>query len=135
MKEALPLFILGTLVLLVMDRLALIGALEKAVAPIVKGMLNLPAGATEAFLIGFLRRDYGAAGLYALSQGGQMDAVQTLVSLVVITLFVPCIANFFVIIKERGVKTALAVVAFIFPFAFVVGGVLNFVLRSLSVRL
>ena len=87
------------------------------------------------FMIGFLRRDYGAAGLYALTQAGAMDSIQILVSLVVITLFVPCIANFFVIVKERGLKTGLGVVAFIFPFAFLVGGVLNFVLRSLKVSL
>lgn len=135
LKEAVPLFILGTLVLFAMDRLALLASLERAVAPVVEGLLGLPAGATAAFLIGFLRRDYGAAGLYSLSQNGEMDSIQTLVSLVVITLFVPCVANLFVIIKERGLKTAVAVVAFIFPFAFLVGGVLNFVLRSLSVRL
>ncbi len=135
LKEAVPLFILGTLVLFTMDRLAIMSSLERAVAPVVAGLLNLPVGATEAFIVGFLRRDYGAAGLYTLSKEGQMDAIQTLVSLVVITLFVPCIANFFVIIKERGIKTAVAVVAFIFPFAFLVGGALNFVLRALSVPL
>lgn len=135
LKEAVPLFVLGTLVLFIMDRLALISSLEKAVSPVVQGLLSLPADATQAFLVGFLRRDYGAAGLYSLSKSGQMDAVQTLVSLVVITLFVPCIANFFVIVKERGFKTAIAVVGFIFPFAFLVGGLLNLVLRTLHVGL
>jgi ferrous iron transport protein B len=33
------------------------------------------------------------------------------------------------ITKERGVKTALLMMAFIFPFALLVGGVLNFVLN------
>jgi ferrous iron transport protein B len=135
LKEAVPLFILGTLVLFAMDALALLSSVQKAVAPVVQGFLNLPAEATEAFIVGFLRRDYGAAGLYALSKTGAMDSIQILVSLVVITLFVPCIANFFVIIKERGIKTALGMVAFIFPFAFLVGGVLNFVLRALNVSL
>ena len=70
--------------------------------PLVEGFLGLPARATEAFLVGFLRRDYGAAGLFALQKAGQMDAHQVVVSLVTITLFVPCIANFFMMIKERG---------------------------------
>ena len=56
-------------------------------------------------------------------------------SLVVISLYLPCVANLFVIIKERGLKTAIAVVAFICPFAFLVGGLLNFALRALAVRL
>lgn len=135
LKEAVPLFILGTLVLFAMDALALMAGVERAVAPVVQGFVGLPGETTEAFIVGFLRRDYGAAGLYALSQEGAMDSIQILVSLVVITLFVPCIANFFVIIKERGLKTALGVVGFIFPFAFLVGGVLNFVLRALKVSL
>jgi len=32
-------------------------------------------------------------------------------------------------VKERGLRTALAITAFIFPFAFAAGGVLNMVLK------
>jgi ferrous iron transport protein B len=53
---------------------------------------------------------------------------------VTITLFVPCVANFFVIVKERGMRTAVAMTAFIFPFAFLVGGVLNLVLRATGLQ-
>jgi ferrous iron transport protein B len=52
-----------------------------------------------------------------------------LVSLVVITLFVPCVANLLVMIKERGWKTALSIVAFIIPYAILVGAVVNAVAR------
>jgi len=135
LKEAVPLFILGTLILFAMDRFGLLRSLERAVSPVVEGVLGLPAAATAAFVVGFLRRDYGAAGLFALWKEGRLDPVQTLVSLVVITLFVPCIANFLVIVKERGLKTALAIVAFIFPFAILVGGAVNFALRALGVTL
>jgi ferrous iron transport protein B len=135
LREAVPLFILGTLVLFVSDKLGLLYILERFASPVVVGLLGLPVKATEAFLVGFLRRDYGAAGLFVLAKAGQLDAVQIVVSLVTITLFVPCVANFFIIIKERGLKTALGMVSFIFPFAFLVGGVLNLVLRSLGVVL
>ena len=50
--------------------------------------------------------------------------------MVTITLFIPCIANFFMIVKERGWKTGLAIAAFITPFALGVGAALNFVLRA-----
>jgi ferrous iron transport protein B len=40
-------------------------------------------------------------------------------------LFVPCIAQFSVMVKERGLTTALAMAGFIFPFAFLAGYVLN----------
>jgi ferrous iron transport protein B len=132
LKEAVPLFILGTLVLFTMDKLNILGIIETAASPIVERFLGLPARATDAFLIGFLRRDYGAAGLYALQKDGLLDPVQTVVSLVTMTLFIPCIANLFMIIKERGVVTALWMLAFIFPFALLVGGALNFSLRLIG---
>ena len=135
LKEAVPLFILGTVLLFVLDRLAVLPAIEAASRPLVVGFLGLPEKAADAFLIGFLRRDYGAAGFFVLRQQGLLDGVQALVSLVVITLFVPCIANFFMMIKERGLAATAAMVAFIIPFAFLVGGLLNFVLRALAVTL
>jgi len=135
LKEAVPLFILGTLILFFSDRFGILASLERLASPVVVGFLGLPAKASEAFLVGFLRRDYGAAGLYALASAGQLTPVQSLVSLVTITLFVPCIANVFVIVKERGWRIALAMVAFIFPFAFLVGGALNKILTLLGVTL
>jgi len=130
LKEAVPLFVLGTLILFVADRLDLLTGMQRLAAPVVSGLLGLPPEAAGAFVIGFLRRDFGAAGLYALAREGRLDAVQALVAAVTITLFIPCIANFFMIVKERGWRTALAVAAFILPFAVGVGAALNFVLRA-----
>ena len=64
-----------------------------------------------------------------------LDANQVVVALVVITLFVPCIANFLVMVKEQGAKKAVAIVGFILPFAFFVGGLLNWALTLLHIRL
>lgn len=134
LKEAVPLFILGTLVLFVLNKLGLLFYLEMLAAPVVVEFLGLPAKATESFIVGFLRRDYGAAGLFALSEGGMLTPLQAVVSLVTITLFVPCLANFFMIIKERGLKASLIMAGIIFPFAFLVGGALNFALRGLNIK-
>jgi len=125
LKEVLPLFVLGTFVLFSLDKTGALAWLERLAAPLVQGGLGLPRAATAAFIVGFLRRDYGAAGLFIMARAGQLTTVQMLVSLVVITLFVPCIANVFVIAKEHGWKTAAAVAGFIFPFAFAVGVTLN----------
>ncbi|MDH4100803.1 MAG: ferrous iron transport protein B [Nitrospirota bacterium] len=135
LKEAVPLFILGTFVLFVADKIKLLEVIERVTAPIVVSFMGLPAKAAESFLIGFLRRDYGAAGLFKLAEAGMMDGVQIVVSLITVTLFVPCIANFFMIAKERGVKMAIAMSAFIFPVAFLVGGLANGILRGFGVTL
>jgi ferrous iron transport protein B len=134
LKEAVPLFIAGTVFLFAADKLGILERLEKVLSPLVVKTLGLPQKATEAFIAGFLRRDYGAAGLYVLSKGGSLDRIQILVSLVVITLFVPCVAQFFVMIKERGPKAAFLIASFVFTTAFFVGGVLNFALRYLAAQ-
>ena len=134
LREAVPLFLLGTLLLFVLERVHFLHVIERLSAPLVVGILGLPEKAAEAFLIGFLRRDYGAAGLYDMARQGQMDGIQLVVSMVTITLFVPCIANFLIMLKERGTRTAMTMVAFIVPFAFVVGGALNLSLRALGVE-
>jgi ferrous iron transport protein B len=135
LKEAVPLFVLGTLILFVADRLNVLSKLEAAAAPILQGMLGLPPETAAAFVVGFLRRDFGAAGLYHLAQAGQLDGVQVVVAVVVITLFIPCIANFFMMVKERGWKTGLAIASFVFPFALAVGAMLNWILRAMHVTL
>jgi ferrous iron transport protein B len=129
LKEAVPLFILGTLVLYFLDVTHLLAVLQRALAPLVVGGLGLPAEAANAFVIGFLRRDYGAAGLFAMQRGGALDPKQTIVALTVITLFVPCVANFLVMVRERGKRAALAIAAFITVYAFGIGTMLNMVLR------
>lgn len=128
LKEAVPLFILGTLILFVADKLNIIPWLQEVCSPVIVSLLGLPAEATEAFIIGFLRRDFGAAGLFALQERGMLNTEQVVVSLVTITLFIPCIANLFMIIKERGMKTAVFITAFVFPFAILVGGILHRIL-------
>jgi len=135
LKEAVPLFMLGTFLLFIGHKVGALAYIQQMTDPIVVNFLGLPSRAAEAFVIGFLRRDYGAAGLFMLAKEGLLDPIQIVVSLTVMTLFVPCIANFFMMVKERGIKTALAMTAFIIPFAFGVGGVLNWVLRSFNIQL
>ena len=131
LTEVVPLFIIGTLALFLLHKSGGLAAIQDAARPLVTGLLGLPAETSSAFVMGFFRRDYGAAGLYQVQQAGGMDMLQVLVSLVVITLFVPCVANLLVIIKERGWKTALAIVGFIVPYSILVGTVVNAVGRAL----
>lgn len=133
LKEAVPLFLLGTLVLFVLDKTGAIDVIEKAAEPVLQGIMGVPRETAAAFIVGFIRRDYAATGLFELSNAGILTPVQTLVSLVAITLFMPCIANLFIIIKERGWKTALWMSLFIVPFAIGFAGVLNLVLKTLGV--
>ncbi|MGD0884458.1 MAG: ferrous iron transport protein B [Thermodesulfovibrionales bacterium] len=135
LKEAVPLFLLGTFILFLLHKLNLLILLEKAASPVVVNLLGLPEKTTESFVLGFLRRDYGAAGLFAMAEKGLLTPVQSVVSLVTITLFIPCLANFFMIVKERGLKMALGMTAIVFPLAFLGGGALNWILTIFHVVL
>ena len=132
LKEAVPLFILGTFVLFVLDKTGILTWIENAASPIVVSFLGLPEKTASVLILGFLRRDYGAAGLFQLSKQGLLSTDQVIVSIITLTLFVPCLASFFMIIKERGTKTALLMFSLITTFALLVGGGVNFILKLLA---
>lgn len=126
--EVIPLFLLGTLIMFLLDRFGALPAIIRAGEPLVSGWLGLPKEASAAFVMGFLRRDFGATGLFAMSH--QLSPIQAVVGMVTITLFVPCIASVMMIIKEQGMKVTAAMLALIIPFAFLIGGILNHLLRA-----
>lgn len=134
LKEAVPLFLLGTFLLFVTDRLGLLAGFIRAGAPVVRGLLGLPPETARVFVMGFLRRDYGAAGLFDLFHQGRLTELNVLVALVTLTLFLPCIANFFIVIKEQGMKKALGLTAFVTVYAVLVGTVVNAAGRLLGLR-
>lgn len=134
LREAVPVFLAGTALLFVLDKMRVLGLIASLGTPVVTGWLDLPASTAQVFIMGFLRRDYGAAGLFDLARSGQLTAVQSVVALTVMTLFIPCVANFLMIVRERGLRVSLAMLAFITPIAVMTGAGLNYVLRTLGVQ-
>jgi ferrous iron transport protein B len=135
LREAVPLFALGSLILFIIDRTGGLQFLESGLRPVIVHWLGLPLQTTAAFIIGFLRRDYGAAGFFTLAQNGLLTTNQILVGLVTITLFVPCLANVLIIIKERGLRAALVINVLVIAIALLVGGTINGILRVLKIAL
>jgi ferrous iron transport protein B len=125
LKEVIPLFLIGTALLFTLDRTGLLDKIIRLGEPLVTGWLGLPPQASAAFLVGFLRRDFGATGLFVMQSQGLLSPLQVVVAMVTITLFIPCIASVLMIAKERSWKTAAGMVMVIFPIAFLVGGLLN----------
>lgn len=134
LREVIPIFVAGTALLFFLDRIDALTWISKVGEPLVSGWLGLPAEMSNAFLVGFMRRDFGAVYLLdaALSDTPILDPLQVLVAMVVITLFMPCIANLLMIAKEHGAKVAWRISAFIFPFAFFLGGLVHFIGKWLT---
>ena len=120
--EAAPLFVLGSLLVSVLQTTGLLLWTKKALAPLVVQALNLPQEAATAFVMGMVRRDFGAAGLFLLKD--QMSTSQVLTALMVITLFVPCMASAAVFWKERGAREASIILLSSWGLAFVVGTIM-----------
>jgi ferrous iron transport protein B len=131
--EAVPLFLVGTALLFLLDRAGALQFLTRMSRPIVTGALGLPSESAGVFVMGFLRRDYGAAGLFKMAQDGSLTGVQSVIALTVMTLFVPCVANLLMIIRERGLRTGLAILAAVTVIAIGTGSVLHLALTTLHV--
>ena len=127
--EVIPLFLLGTFIMYAFDKLGILPAIIEAGEPLVTGWLGLPKEASAAFVMGFLRRDFGATGLFAMAH--TLTPLQAVVGMITITLFIPCFASLMMMIKEQGLRIAATMVAVIVPFAFLIGGLFNLLLRSL----
>lgn len=132
LKEVVPLFLLGAVFMFILAQTGLLERVIKIGEPLVTGWLGLPPEASAAFLVGFMRRDFGATGFFVMQSEGLLTPTQVVVAMVTITLFIPCIASVMMIAKERNWKTAISMVMMIIPFAFLIGGLLSRVLTLIG---
>ncbi|HEY6838456.1 MAG TPA: nucleoside recognition domain-containing protein, partial [Geobacteraceae bacterium] len=122
--EILPLFILASVLLWLGKITHFFEKLIDWMTPVM-GSIGLPRETAVAFIFGFFRRDYGAAGLYDLQSKGLLNPRQLTVAAVTLTLFIPCVAQFLIMKRERGLKVALAIGVFVSLVAFGSGWLLN----------
>ncbi|MBN2106852.1 MAG: ferrous iron transport protein B [Deltaproteobacteria bacterium] len=127
--EAVPLFMIGAVLLFIADKIMVLALIKKGMEPLVGSLLHLPGAMVDALLLCLLRLEAGAVIVLKLARIGELDSIQTIVAVVVITGFTPCFANIMAIVKELGIKTAAWMVAVITAAAFIVGGLVNFILR------
>jgi ferrous iron transport protein B len=119
MKEASGWFFIGALAVGIAQQTGFLKIVQGLLVPLTTRWLLLPPEASTVFIMGIVRRDFGAAGLYHLA----LRPMQITVALITITLFVPCIASLMVMMKERGLKEGLIVWAGTWIAAFGIGGI------------
>ncbi len=119
MTEVAGFFGVGALIISTLQVSGALAWIQAVARPLTVGWLRLPPQAATAFVMGFVRRDFGAAGFFTM----HLSDPQLLVAMVTITLFVPCIASVMVILKERGWRYLVGLVAGSLGLAFLLGGV------------
>ena len=125
--EILPIFIITSVVMWLGDESGFLMYIVKVIEPVMF-LLGLPPEVGQTFLLGFFRRDYGAAGLYDLCNSSRLTKEQLLIASVSLTLFVPCIAQVAVMIKERGVLISVVMILLIVSMAFFAGWLLHWLI-------
>ncbi|MBU6450606.1 MAG: ferrous iron transport protein B [Cyanobacteria bacterium REEB67] len=122
LTDATPMFFLAGFIVTLAQMAGLLDLFIHVLQPIVVNWLQLPNDPRipTTFILGIVRRDFASFGLVDVG----MTPVQAVTAMIVITLFVPCIATVGVMIKERGPKIALTIWFGSWLAAFVIGGLL-----------
>ncbi|MBW1810041.1 MAG: ferrous iron transporter B, partial [Deltaproteobacteria bacterium] len=133
LKEAIPYFLAGTFILFLLDQAHALQSLRDAVRPVLENIMGLPQQSADVFLMTMIRREAGAALLAQQTAGGLYDGVQVVVTLLVMTLVIPCINSILVMFKERGFWPSIVILCFVIPYSLALGALLNVTCRWLNI--
>lgn len=105
-SDALPLILAGVLFVDLMQLSGLTDWVARIFRYPVEYMLHLPAETTPLLLLGFLRKDISIA----LLEPFHLPPEQLVVACVFMAMYLPCVATFFVMLRENGIKDTLRIV-------------------------
>jgi ferrous iron transport protein B len=131
MKEAVPLFLLAAFLVFVFDYVGGLRLLENATRPLMNGLLGLPESSVRVFMKTIIRREAGAVELDLLR--ADFSNLQLVVTLLTMTLLIPCVNTVVVLVKERGARVAGEILAGVFVYALLAGGAVNHVCQALGI--
>jgi len=131
MKEAVPVFVLASLVVFLFERMGGLEVLGRVSEPVIKGFMGLPEKSVQVFIKTIIRRESGATEIQHLSS--VYDNVQLVVNLLVMTFLSPCINATIVLFKERGSKAGVAIMGTVMIYAVLIGSVVNHTCRFLGI--
>ncbi len=124
LADALPLILTGVFIVDLMQLSGLTDWLTKVFRFPVEHLLSLPGEITPVLLLGVLRKDVSIA----LLEPYHLSAEQLVVSCIFMTMYLPCVATFFVMLRESGVKDTLRVVTLTFALATATAWILSLIL-------
>ena len=122
--DALPLILAGVLFVDLMQFSGLTDWLAKIFRYPVHYLLNLPMEATPVLFLGFLRKDVSIA----LLEPFHLPPEQLAVACVFMAMYLPCVATFFVMLRENGLKDTLKIIALTFGLALLSATVLRMII-------
>ncbi len=128
LKESLLIFIIAAVVLFFLDLSGVLGAMKYVLQPVVVGWLGLPIDMVDALILTMARHEVGAGIILNMSDAGMLDFTQSIIAVVITTMFIPCIANIVAMFKEIGAKAGIIMTLSINVSSFILAGALRYVL-------
>jgi ferrous iron transport protein B len=125
LTEAMPVVLLGVLVINILLYLKLLDFISGIFAPVIHGLFGLPKEAIFALVIGFLRKDVAVGMLMTLG----LSAKQLFIAATLLAASFPCIATFVVFWKELGFRYLIKATLIMTAVAVIVGTALNVISR------
>jgi ferrous iron transport protein B len=119
--EVLPMIVAGVLIIHLLEALGIITLMSNTVGRPLAWLLGLPKEIASVMVLGFLRKDVSIALLAPFN----LSARQFVIAGIFMVLYLPCIASFFTIIKELGIKTALKITGVVLICALISGTLLH----------
>ncbi|MBN7772735.1 nucleoside recognition domain-containing protein [Clostridium aminobutyricum] len=99
LKETAIPFAIGNVIISVLSFFGFIKALCQLTSPLICNFLHLPEEAATIFILSIIKKDLGAASLLAIFENGVFTPAQIFTCIVMLTLFVPCLASMIVLFK------------------------------------
>lgn len=128
LRDTVPAFLWGGIAIAVLNYYNGFMKLREWFAPITTGLLRIPENASNLFVMSIIKRDLGAAGFYSMVTNGSFTRKEILITLIVLTLFVPCFASQMILFKQGKALTAIPIWIGSFIIAFSVGGLVSMLL-------
>lgn len=122
--DALPLILVGVLFVDLMQLSGLTNWIAQIARYPVEHILGLPADTTPLLILGCLRKDVSIA----LLQPFNLPPAELVVACVFMAMYLPCVATFFVMLRESGWKDTFRVITLTLCMAFLSAWVLRLIL-------
>ncbi|MEM2300100.1 MAG: ferrous iron transport protein B [Candidatus Hadarchaeales archaeon] len=123
---AMPLLLVSSFIIGLMQVGGILDAIVPVFSPLTTGLLGLPAITIIPLLYGFLRKEGGLVLLMTVAGTSNllefMTPLQLYVYVLVLSIYIPCVATVAVIRRELGWKIALSTAFGTFMLAVAVGG-------------
>lgn len=126
---AIPFVLLGVIIVNVLHLIGVMDWLANSLSPLLSGWFGVPKETVGPLIVAFLRKDLAVAQLSAI----EMTRYQMITSVVLVSIYFPCVATFVMLLREGGWKGLLGSLVTLVATVFLYGGLLHLIWILLGV--